>query len=251
MRPPSRIHIRNVTSINGRNGHGHVTQGNSSFGAVEQVPSGVIPKIALWAKLRRDKTGTIESWHSLVGHSANVAAEFAQLLEQPTINARLTVLAGGQILCATTQARLGALAFLHDIGKANRGFRARVDPSALPVGHIDSIAWLFGGSERLAGPLLDRLQSILGLGRMESWFAEGDWALFEAVFAHHVRPWNRNGPDAFLHWQPGPDGDPIADLGPIRHALDRWFPKAFASAPTLPTAPAFHHAFAGLLMLAD
>ena len=82
----------------------------------------------LWAKLGRDDRGNIISWHSLVHHSADVAAVLLALLEQPTIAARLARLAGRDALDKVTRDRLGALAFLHDIGKANRGFRARVDP---------------------------------------------------------------------------------------------------------------------------
>ena len=47
----------------------------------------------------------------------------------------------GQIVVA----RLAALAFLHDIGKANRGFQARKDPTAPTVGHIDQLSWVFHG----------------------------------------------------------------------------------------------------------
>jgi CRISPR-associated endonuclease/helicase Cas3 len=36
----------------------------------------------------------------------------------------------------------------------------------------------------------------------------------------------------------------------MRAALDSWF-GAFAAGPPMPDLPAFHHAFAGLLMLAD
>jgi hypothetical protein len=53
----------------------------------------------------------------------------------------------GQVdLGPLTCSRLAALAFLHDIGKANRGFRSRVDPGAPPIGHIDQLSWVFNGS---------------------------------------------------------------------------------------------------------
>lgn len=208
----------------------------------------MISKAALWAKLKRDPAGRITHWHSLVEHSADVAAVLLALIAQPTIAARLARLAGRDALDVVTVARLGALAFLHDIGKANRGFRARVDPRAALVGHIDQLAWLF---TEAGAKLRERLDAVLGLDRLDDWLGE-DWTLFEAVFAHHGRPWR---PDAArnetAHWAPGPDGDPIADLAPMRDALDRWFPLAFQPGPPLPSAPGFHHAFAGLLMLAD
>lgn len=79
----------------------------------------------LWAKLKREGDAIV-SWHSLVDHSADVAAVVEALLKQPTIRRRLAGAAGLETLDPLTCARLAALAFLHDIGKANRGFRARV-----------------------------------------------------------------------------------------------------------------------------
>ena len=209
----------------------------------------------LWAKLERDKAGTIIGWHSLVDHSADVSAVVLALLDQPTIAQRLARLAGFETLDAVTRARLGALVFFHDIGKANRGFRARADIRLdcrdFPVGHIDQLAWLLLSEN--AAELGDRVHTVLGLDRIFSWFESDEaYALFDAVFAHHGRPWRREPLiDCQALWRPGADGDPIADLIAVREALDRWFPAAFGPGRALPDRPAFHHAFAGLLMLAD
>src|SRR5450759_3749104 len=100
---------------------------------------------SLWAKIERNSDGRITGWHSLVDHSADVAAVIEALLAQPTLNRRLARTTGLAELDDTACARLAALAFLHDIGKANRGFRARVDPKAPVVGHIDQLAWLLRG----------------------------------------------------------------------------------------------------------
>jgi len=206
----------------------------------------------LWAKLDRDGTQAITGWHSLVDHSADVAAVVVALLGQPTINHRLANTAGRISLDAVTCDLLAALAFLHDIGKANRGFRRRIDPSAPLVGHIDQLAWIYmpGRGEVYA----ERLFSVLGLERMAAWFADDDatFEFWQTLFAHHGRPWRSDPTDADAHWKPdGAGSDPIADLVQMRTALDQWFPLAFATGPTLPDNPAFHHAFAGLLMLAD
>jgi CRISPR-associated endonuclease/helicase Cas3 len=183
----------------------------------------------------------------LVDHSADVAAVVAALLSQPTINGRLASAAGRASLDAVTCARLAALAFLHDIGKANRGFRRRIDANAPTVGHIDELAWLFNSD--FAG----RLSTVLGLERTDSWFASEDaLELWDAVYAHHGRPWSRDPASAAPYWRPDVSGsDPIAELAPMRAALDSWFAAAFAAGPPMPDLPAFHHAFAGLLMLAD
>jgi len=203
----------------------------------------------LWAKLARDDNGSITSWHSLVHHSADVAAVLLALLAQPTIAARLARLAGRDALDSVTRDRLGALAFLHDIGKANRGFRARVDPGAPQVGHIDQVAWLFTAD---AAEHHQRLFDVLDLDRLDAWFPDEGWTLLDPIFAHHGRPWRRDTAGTQAHfWKQAGDSDPIADLGAMRDAWDAWFPHAFQPGPPLPSHPAFTHAFAGLLMLAD
>ncbi len=194
--------------------------------------------------------GRIVGWHSLVDHSADVAAVVGALLVQPTLHRRLAATAGRPDLDQATIARLAALSFLHDIGKANRGFRARVDARAELVGHIDQLAWVFY-DDRFAGDIREHMIEVLGLDRIVEWF-EGEALDFLGVlFAHHGRPWNVEAPNCHRYWEARPGDDPVADLAPMRAALDRWFVTAFADGPALPGAPAFHHAFAGLLMLAD
>jgi CRISPR-associated endonuclease/helicase Cas3 len=99
----------------------------------------------------------------------------------------------------------------------------------------------------------DARYAVLGLERTEAWFSPDDNnELWDTLFAHHGRPWSDDPADAMLHWCRDDAGnDPIADLAPMRTALDQWFGSAFAPGSPLPREPAFHHAFAGLLMLAD
>jgi CRISPR-associated endonuclease/helicase Cas3 len=196
----------------------------------------------------------IESWHHLIAHSADVAAITEALLGLPVLSSRLARLAGRNCLDEITVARLAALAFLHDIGKANRGFQARQDLTAPPVGHIDQLLWLTHTPD--AEELRGRLYGVLGLDRMEAWFSgDASLDLFDAVYAHHGRPWRVHEVAALPNWralwQPGADGDPIAALAPLQQAMDAWFAPAFGEGPSLPDLPAFHHAFAGIVMLAD
>lgn len=216
--------------------------------AAEHVP--MPPPGALWAKLGRDDSKRVMRWHSLVDHSADVAAVVMALLGEPTFNKRLAAACGRVSLNSATCRRLGALAFLHDIGKANRGFRRRVDPHAPLIGHIDELAWVF--KAEWGRSHAERLDTVLGLTRTDSWFAtDAAWELWDAVFAHHGRPWNADAKDATAHWKKQGEDDPIAGLAVMRAALDRWFADAFADGPPLPDTAAFCHAFAGLLMLAD
>src|ERR1700735_1188662 len=230
------------------------TQITDAFHAPEVAnrlePADTIPTAAsLWAKLKWDCSQRIMGWHSLVDHSCDVAAVIAALLAQPTINQRLAAAAGRTELDAVICARLAALSFLHDIGKANRGFRRRVDPQAPKVGHIDQLSWVFSSGF----PLAERLETVLGLERMETWFAsDGAQEIWDAIFAHHGRPWSKEPADARAHWRPkGLGSDPMAELAPQRGGLDAWFAVAFTPDDALPGNPEFHHAFAGLLMLAD
>ncbi len=205
----------------------------------------------LWAKLARGPDSAIVRWHSLVDHSADVAAVMLELLAQRTIDQRLARLAQRETLHPIDRARLGALAFLHDIGKANRGFRSRLDASARVVGHIDELGWMFSPAPG-ARACRDRLVEVLGLDRLETWFADENTALFETLFAHHGRPWRlRSETNGAVYWRTAADGDPIGDLQAMRDALDRWFGEAFAPHDPLPSQPGFHHAYAGLMMLAD
>jgi CRISPR-associated endonuclease/helicase Cas3 len=184
----------------------------------------------------------------LIDHSADVAAVVEALLMQPTINHRLARAAGSAMLDEVACARMAALAFLHDIGKANRGFRARIDPSAACIGHIDQLAWLFKPGE--GEDLCERICDVLGLDEIIAWFRPAPGCeVWDAIFAHHGRPWQSKPSRAY--WRVIDGSDPIADLAPIRAALERWFAPAFTAAVPLPDTPEFDHAFAGLLMLAD
>lgn len=131
-----------------------------------------------------------------------------------------------------------------------------VAPQAPVVGHIDELAWVFSG-RRGANEVCDRLCEILGLDRIEAWLPDPPSGLFDAVFAHHGRPWagGRSGHqadirDAAAHWRAELD-DPVAKLAPMRTAFDRWFEDALVEPRLLPDQVAFEHAFAGFLMLAD
>jgi CRISPR-associated endonuclease/helicase Cas3 len=199
----------------------------------------------LWGKVRRDQAGHVISWHSLVDHSADVAAVFEAMIAVPNVGRRLAALATMTELHPVQSARLAALVFLHDLGKANRGFRARWRSDAPTVGHILPAVWLctsdeFGCALAQALPL----DAIAGWG--------GDVDAVPVVLAHHGRPVPKVVPESMRHlWKPGPDGDPVGDLAALGTATQRWFPLAFASGPALPASPQFWHAVAGVTMLAD
>lgn len=73
-----------------------------------------------WGKSDRDRS----EYHHLAHHSMDVAAVFMALLNSPVIEERAERAAAQQI-GSTARARLGALVFLHDIGKLHPGFQAK------------------------------------------------------------------------------------------------------------------------------
>jgi CRISPR-associated endonuclease/helicase Cas3 len=213
----------------------------------EDSPMTVRPA-SLWAKkIERDAAGRVQHWHSLVDHSADVAACFEAALACPVPAARLAALAGQRDLPAVWVARLCVIAALHDFGKANRGFQARWDAEAPFVGHCrEALAALL--DERIRG----RLAAVLPIAELMAW-SETDDALF-APLAHHGRPLDIGRPPAehARLWSCEPSGDPTARLAPLGAAVRRWFPIAFEDGgETLPTAPEFWHGFLGLLTFAD
>lgn len=209
-----------------------------------------------FGKLDREAT---DRWHTLVDHMADVAATFEVLCTCRAIRRALDEAAGRSLECLDI-ARLTALAFLHDLGKANTGFQAKRWPSGARPSHR-----LTAGHSAEAMALLDAACS----GSDEAWALltrlpveqmANDWGdeavvtLLHASIAHHGRPihaaqpWSR----ARVHWHPQDSYDPGAQLQRVSAALQAFLPNAFkpGGAP-LPSAPRFVHLFAGLVQLAD
>lgn len=200
---------------------------------------------SFWAKLEKDDDGHVLSWHPFVDHCADVAAVFEALLEIDTIRARLSRLGGRDDLDATTRARLCVLVALHDLGKPNLGFQAKGRPElGTTAGHVgEAIALLCDGSSQL--------KAALDPETLMSW-GDATGGLLAASICHHGRP-NVNDAPPFQEtwWKPRHGLDPRAGLSSLVAAAWRWFPRARDTGPALPDGPAFQHAFAGLVMLAD
>jgi len=138
------------------------------------------------------------------------------------------------------------LAALHDIGKLNIGFQAKGRPELGTIaGHvIEALGALF----RSRGPFscMDELAV----------WGDGTTALFVSALCHHGRPYHA---DAMADttwqatwWTPRGNLNPRVGAEDLLGRCRSWFPQAFeADDSALPDAPAFSHAFAGLVMLAD
>lgn len=205
-----------------------------------------------------DKSSVPRRWHPLADHMADVAAVFETLCECAAIRRALERAARRPLDTRDIQ-RLTAIAFLHDIGKANSGFQAkRWDDDDRPrnwptAGHgAEAIALLDASNHSdEAESLLLRLPVVdmLGWGSIET---VGD--LLRASISHHGRP-IPNGPDwprARIHWTTRGTYDPAHQIESIGIALQLFSPTAFqAGGIPLPDAPRFAHLFAGLVQLAD
>lgn len=195
---------------------------------------------------------------------ADVGACFEALLAQPTIRRRLARSGGRDDLDPATIARLCVFAALHDIGKVNVGFQARIWQDA---------DRLTGKAKRprYAGHIAD-LTPVLSCDDSETaaWFFDAlSWddflawdeedgrtacALFVAALSHHGAPVNLNSsrqPNSGI-WRPYGNLNPQQHLTYIGRQVREWFPDAWSSGtPPLPSAAAFQHLFTGLCMLAD
>lgn len=224
-----------------------------------------------WGKLQRDVLDPVQAPRlSLVAHCIDVAAVVFALLALPTWRARLDTLAR-RPLTALDLARLCALAFLHDVGKAGAGYyskgvatdaasawrvQARAGHAAL--GHVAVVAPLFLG-DRTCLPL----RATLGVDEVLAWGGDGPGqdvvlALWLASISHHGAPMTVGDLESKVvavlpSWMTPIAGyHPAHGLARLAAAVRRILPEAFVVGGSPLTAePALVHAFAGLVSLAD
>ena len=213
-----------------------------------------------WAKSDRQNHRRI---HLLEHHLADVGACFEALLAQPTISQRLARAAGLDDLDHVTTARLAVFATLHDIGKVNVGFQARIwtaqdlpagENKPLRAGHtLDLTPVLNGDDQKTSKWFFDAL----GWEEVLQWDDDAGLtvcALFVAALSHHGFPLQLEGTRHSNPriWRSYGQLHPQSFVERIGRVVREWFPDAFSSgAPPLPSAPAFQHMFLGLCTLAD
>lgn len=193
--------------------------------------------------------------HPLTAHMLDVAASFAALVQLHSVRRAFERVAGRELM-PVDWARLGALAFLHDVGKANAGFQAKqwlrngqTVPAGWPptAGHTNEALFIFM-NENLAGAL--------PLAAMNEW-GPACLNLWRASISHHGRPVEDPIDSSVKHlWAPVIHGgevvyDPRATLAEIGQCLRHWFGPAFVAGPPLPNQAEFAHLFAGMVQFAD
>lgn len=191
----------------------------------------------------------------LAAHCLDVGLVFRGLCRLDGIRRALDASAGTTLTEQQIE-RLAVLAMLHDLGKANLGFQFKVFiPGAPPAGHVRELAPLFD-DVLLHEAFLRCLPA-----DMPEWFEDDEsaYSYFLASFSHHGRPVAFQGEKTGTYftarsqwWRSQGPWDPFAGIAEIVAWARRAFPLAFKpGGQPLPTAPRFHHRFAGLVMLAD
>lgn len=203
-----------------------------------QNQSHFVPLEYAWGKFDRVDHQT----HHLAHHSADVAAVFRALFQQPTFRRRAEAALGAGLSDAEIEV-LCAFAFLHDIGKLAPSFQAKGWPAGHGLnlrGHLEC-GWHWTSDYRpkaLAGAVGDLARAGLK-----------DW--LPALFAHHGSPVPKpasGGHAAAFAGVPGYDWR--AQEAVLGEALLNWFPAIRTTNAPAPKAE-FVHFFCGLLNLAD
>ncbi len=223
-----------------------------------------------WGKLQRGSGVPAEAPRlTLVAHCIDVAAVVAAMLELPTWRARLDDLAG-RPLGTVDLARLCALAFLHDVGKAGAGFyskgtaddvaqawRQRTHAGWDAIGHVAVVGPLFEG-DHTCEPIRQALgvHEVLGWGGRSNEGQSEVLSLWLASISHHGTPLTLAGlhvSSGLPSWTEPIDGyRPEQGLARLAAAVRQIMPEAFVSSEILLSVkPALVHAFAGLVSLAD
>lgn len=205
-----------------------------------------------WGKFEGGKDDVPLRWHPLVDHCADVAAVAEALLQRTLIRQRLAKLAGHSDLDEHQVARLCVLAALHDVGKYNLGFQAKVNPRTPPTekaGHVgEAIALLTG-----MGEASSQFLQALGIEDFAGWCSEETlFQLLCASICHHGRPLSTERSVLRWIWKKSGSLDPFTGIRELATKVREWFPLAFEKGgQPLPDDAAVAHAFSGLVMLAD
>ena len=193
---------------------------------------------------------------SLIDHSIDVAAVASALLRLPTVRHRLAALAG-RPLTEVDVARLCFFVGLHDAGKVNHGFQAKLRNDKPYAGHIAPL-WAILGSTNLnkEGRTIRReVRRALTAARWRPWFRDQDaeTEFWGVILAHHgsLPPIDTVRPEPHL-WYPLNGFDPIASLADVAEIVADMFSDAFVDDhEPLPSRTRFQPAFAGFVTLAD
>lgn len=214
----------------------------------------MLPPISgFWGKAQLDTTNSeVIAWHPLADHCVDVATTFRRLVGLPGLRRAIDA-AAGRALTDVQLDRLAVFALMHDVGKFNLGFQAKLLPHAPKLGHVLEAAGLFG----LGEPAFQALR----LEVVAAWFEgglESVQAVLLAAISHHGQPLSNakiEHEDACRRfakwWQSNEALDPLQGVRDLMALGESVFPAAFTDGMSINATPALQHRFAGLVMLSD
>ncbi|NOY45379.1 MAG: CRISPR-associated endonuclease Cas3'', partial [Deltaproteobacteria bacterium] len=173
-----------------------------------------------WAKAHRDEAGEIRSFHSLIGHCLDVAAVFEALLSVAPARKALARFGGWDDFDGAAIARLAVLAGLHDVGKVNLSFQARLLGEKRRGGHVEPVLSLFHDST--AANLRDCFVESIRAREIFTWFGDDPEALTSALYAtfcHHGRPGVPQRPAHRNEWTTKGRRGPFEEMRDVAEAL--------------------------------
>ena len=211
-----------------------------------------------WAKSPNRPGAVGSGWLSLIDHSIDVASVAAALLRLPTVRKRLATLAERPLLSDRDVVRLCFFVGLHDAGKVNHGFQAKLRGERPFAGHIGPLWAILGRTHHSieAYRTIRRdLSRALTAAQWRSWVhhdQDAERELWGVILAHHGNLIDAVRPEPRL-WRPRNGYDPVAALTELTDIVAGMFPDAFVDddSEPLPGHARFQHAFAGLVTLAD
>jgi CRISPR-associated endonuclease/helicase Cas3 len=205
-----------------------------------------------WAKIYPGPE-KITAWCPLGEHCLDVAAVVRALLDVDCLRNRLETLVGAPKFSEARCDRLAILAGLHDLGKANHGFRAKAVPAALhtaTAGHVKEIAALLRNA---SDPEARRIVSAIRIAELVTWFEDDEPGLINGLLAswcHHGRIIEQDAVFRGDLWRRRNGIDPVEDLKKVANQVFDAYPGAVNATP-FPSRPEFAHALMGLVTLAD
>lgn len=212
-----------------------------------------------WGKLHLDPDTGRQTRLDLASHCFDVAAVTLALLTLPVVRRRMDRLAGRPLKPRDIE-RLLVLAFLHDIGKAARGFQSRQFTGAQRLQWLEGIGHDQCGHTRVVLQLFthglaEKLNAVFPLYQIVQWQENSFLAPWLAAISHHGTAIVHNDvhdEKQARNWIANAHYDPMATLADLgKRARSTWADAFVEDGIPLPEAPAFSHAFAGLVSLAD
>jgi len=210
-----------------------------------------------WGKLRKCDDGQVVARYPLVSHCLDVAAVFLCLVtDSAATKSRLEALAGVN-LSEDLILKLTYLVALHDCGKANSGFQSKESSDIHRYrGHVSEFLALLAAYEPPSW-----VAEVLRYEELLEWGENDDEIAVKLLIAsvcHHGKPKAISDVEDKFEpeiWKETPHYSPrtaleelvVTSYSAILGRLD----SQKDNATSLPTNPAFQHAFSGLVMLAD